>query len=172
VAARLLIILVSVFILFINSNCKSGHQENGQIEGDLYFDWLRIGSFYNEPDSVITQFKLYADTANRKNLDSSSFKILTMYEILKKENLLYRPFIDLRLDNDSVVKIYFANNDYERIKVYKRQNLLDTKKKIRLKMTVRNLGLGMALCTKLISVNKVDGQTYQVNPKLKIEDYR
>ena len=95
-----------------------------------------------------------------------------MYEILKKENLLDRPFIDLKLDNDSIVKIYFTNNDYEKIKIYKRQDLLDAKKKIRIKTEVRDLGFGMVLSTKLLSVSKVDGQTLQVNKKLKIEDYR
>jgi hypothetical protein len=170
--SRLLIILLSTVLLFAHSNCKSNNQKDKQLEGDLYYDWLRVGSFYNGPDSLIEQFKLYADSVDRKTLGSSDLKLLTMYEILKKENLLYKPFIDLRLDNDSIVKIYFTNNDYEKIKAYKRQDLLETKTKIRIKMTVRDLGPGMALSTKLLSINKVDGQTYQINPKLKIEDYR
>ncbi|CAN5183506.1 hypothetical protein BH11BAC6_BH11BAC6_00800 [soil metagenome] len=95
-----------------------------------------------------------------------------MYEILKKEDLFYSPFIDLKLDNDSTVKIYFTNNDNDKIKNYKRQDLLDTKKKIRIKIEVQDLGFGMALDKKLISINKIDGQTLQINPKLKIEDYR
>jgi hypothetical protein len=171
-AARLLIIPFSFLILFSLSNCNLNKQPNKQIEGDLYYDWLRIGSFYNQPDSLIKQVKLYADTVNRKGLDSDNLKFLTMYEVLKKEDLLYRPFIDLRLDNDSTVKIYFTNNDYDKIKIYKRQDLLDTKKKIRIKIEIYDLGYGMALDKKLISVNKVDGQTFQINPKLKIEDYR
>lgn len=82
------------------------------------------------------------------------------------------PFIDLKLDNDATVKIYFTTDDYEKIKIYKRQDLLDTKKKIRIKTEVRDLGFGMALSTKFLSVTKIDGQTFQISRKLKIEDYR
>ena len=46
------------------------------------------------------------------------------------------------------------------------------KKKIRIKLEILDLGFGMALDKKLLSINKVNGQTLQVDPKLKIEDYR
>jgi hypothetical protein len=169
---RSLNILFSIVTLIFLSTCSSDKQESKMIEGDLYYSWLRIGSFYNQPDSIVEKVKLYADTVNRKLVDSSDLKTLTMYEILKKENLLYRPFIDLKLDNDSIVKIYFTNEDYNKINIFNRQELLNTKKKIRIKTEVRDLGLGMALCTNLLSVSKVDGQTLQINKKLKIEDYR
>ena len=170
--SRLSIILLSVIALINFSACNTDKHRDKLIEGDLYFDWLRFGSFYNKPDSVVKQVKLYADTVNREMLYSDNLKFLTRYEILKKKDLLYRPFIDLKLDTDSIVKIYFINNDYDKIKIYKRHDLLDTKKKIRLKAEVQDLGFGMALEKKLISINKVDGQTFQINPKLKIEDYR
>jgi len=169
---RSLNILFSIGTLIFLSTCSSDKQESKIIEGDLYYSWLRVGSFYNQPDSMIEKLQLYADTVNRKLVDSSDLKTLTMYEILKKDNLLYRPFIDLKLDNDSIVKIYFTTDDYEKIKMYKRQDLLDTKKKIRIKAEVRDLGFGMALSTKLLTVSKVVGQTFQINNKLKIEDYR
>jgi len=168
---RILVKLVLVVILFNQVNCKSDNQENKQIEGDLYYDWLRIGSFYNEPDSIIEGVKLYADTVDSKMLNTNDLRTLNMYKTLQKENLLYQPFIDLRLDNDSIIKIYFTNNDYERIKIYKRQDLLDAKMKIRIRMEVKDLGYGMALDKKIISLQKAPGQTFQVNPKMKIEDY-
>jgi hypothetical protein len=169
---RLSIIRLSIFAVIFLSACKSDKDNTKSLEGDLYYSWIRIGSFYNQPDSLIDKVKTYADTVNRRLLSSSDMKSLTMYEILKKESLLYRPFIDLKLDNDSVVKIYFTKDDYSKINIFNRQELLDTKKKIRIKTEVRDLGLGMALCTRLLSVNKVDGQTFQVGKKLKIDDYR
>lgn len=169
---RSIIILSSIVILFAGLNCNSTQQKNRQLEGDLYFDWLRFGNFYNLPDSLINKFKHFADTVDRKALDSVDLNLLKMYEVLQKEDLLYQPFISLKLDNDSIIKIYFTNTDYNKFKMYKRSDLLDTKKKVRIKMNVRDLGFGMALSTKLITINKVDGQTYQINPKLKIEDYQ
>ena len=152
-------------------NCCSGKHPYKKIEGDLYFSRLRIGSFYHQPDSIIQKVKIYADTVNRKLSDASDLRTLAMYEILKKENLLYRPFIDLKLDNDSIVKIYLTPREYDQIRIFHRQDLLDTKKKIRINLEVRELGYGMDLSTKIISVNKMDGQTLQVNKKFRIEDY-
>ena len=43
----------------------------------------------------------------------------------------------------------------------------DNNKKIRIKVEGRNLGNGMLLCEKLISVDKVDGQTQQIQKKFK-----
>ena len=168
---RILIKLVLVVILFNHLNCKSDNQESKQIEGDLYYAWLRFGSFYNEPDSIIEQVKLYTDTVNSKNLDSADLKALKMYKVLEKENLLYQPFIDFRLDNDSIIKVYFTNNDYEKIKIYKRQDLLNAKMKIRIRLEVKDLGYGMVLDRKIISLQQVPGQTLQINRKMKIEDY-
>lgn len=171
-ATHSLTIPFSIAILFFLSSCSSKKQESKILEGDLYYSWLRIGSFYNQPESIIEKVKLYADTVNRKTIDLSDLRTLKMYEILKQENLLYMPFIDLKLDNDEIVKIYFTTDDYEKIKIYKRQDLFDTKKKIRIKIEVRDLGFEMALSTNLLSVTKVDGQTFQISRKLKIEDYR
>ena len=169
---RLSNIIVSVAFLFSISGCNSDKHNIKEFEGDLYFNWLHFGNFYNEPDSIIKKVKEFVDTVNTKLLDSSSLRIYKMYEILKKEDLLYRPFIDLKLDNDSIIKIYFVNDDYEKIKIYKRQELLDKKQKIRVKIEGRKLGYGMVLATKLLAVTKIDGQTFQINPKMKIEDYR
>lgn len=162
------IILSFIFIL----SCNSLSSDNKLIEGDLYFDWFRIGSFYNQPDSIIQNAKIYFDTVNQYKLDPDSKKFFFMYESLKKEDLLYSPFIDMKLDNDSIMKIYFKNADYEKIKIYSRKELQDTKKKVRIKMEVHELGNKMAFCTKLIAVNKVDGQTFIISRKFKIEDYK
>jgi hypothetical protein len=168
---RILIKFFFSFILLSYLSCKQDNQETRQIEGDLYFDWLGIGSFYNEPDSIIERVKLYADTVDSKMLDPSDLKILKMYETLQKADLLYQPFIDLKLDNYSIIKVYFTNDDYEKIKINKRKDLLNAKMKIRIRMEVKDLGYGMVLDKKLLSLQKVPGQTSQINPKMKIEDY-
>jgi len=169
---RLLQMLLIIGSLIYLTNCSQDSRPTKRIEGDLYFSFFRIGNFYNQPDSVIQKVKLYIDTANRKLLDSSDLLDLARYDLLKKENLLFRPFIDLRLDNDSIIKVYLTNGEYEKIKIFKRQDLLDSKKKVRLILDVQNLGLGMALATKVISADKIDGQTSRFDKKLLIEDYR
>ena len=66
---RLAIILFSTVTSLFFSTCKLDKHDIKVIEGDLYFSWLRFGSFYNQPDSIIEKVKLYADTVNRKLVD-------------------------------------------------------------------------------------------------------
>ena len=170
--SRLSIILYLIIALAIFFTCTTVKQDHKLIEGDLYYSWLRLGSFYDQPDSLIERAKKFMDTVDRKTLDSTDRQYLKMYETLEKLNLLYKPYIDLKLDDASIIKIYFSNDEYKRIKGFNRQELLNTKTKIRIKTEIRDLGNGMALCTKLISADKVVGETLQNNKKLKINDYR
>lgn len=146
-------------------------QKNKTIEGDLYFSFFRFGSFYDQPDSIITKFTNYANTVRRETLDTVDKQVLVMYATLKKENLLFNPFVELRLDNDSIIKLYLNKSDYEKIKIHKRQELQNKNKKIKIMAEGKNLGNGMFLCEKLISIDKVDGQTQQIQKKFKIDDY-
>ena len=157
-------LIVIVFFFASGQNKKA-------TEGDLYFGFFRFGSFYNQPDSIVKKFKIYADTVNREIVSATDKKVLAMYETLKKENLLYNPYIELRLDNDSIIKLYLDQSDYDKIKINKRQKLQDNNKKIRIKVEGKNLGNGMLRCEKLISIEKIDGHTFQVQKKFKIDDY-
>jgi len=169
---RLLNMLFVIGALICLTNCSHAKRPTKKLEGDLYYSFFRIGNFYNQPDSIIQKVKLYIDTVNRKLLDSSDLLDLVRYDLLKKENLLYSPFIDLRLDNESIIKVYLTSAEYEKIKVFKHRDLLDTKKKVRLILDVHDLGFGMALATKVISANKIDGQTSRSDKKFLTEDYR
>lgn len=162
--------LIFIFSCFLTLSCKQGADEI--IEGDLYFSWLRIGSFYNQPDSIVQKVKTYADTVDKKNVSAEDNKFFTMYETLKKENLLYSPFIELKLDNDSIVKTYLSVKDYEKIRKFHRSDLIEAGMIVRIKAEIKNMGNGLVLCEKLISIDKVKGETHQRSRKLKIEDYQ
>jgi hypothetical protein len=166
-------LLIAIFFLCFLSffRCKVNRQDTKVIEGDLYYSWFRMGNFYNQPDSLVRGFKLYIDTVNAAFPDAIDRKYVEMYETLKKKNLLYSPFIEMKLDNDSILIVYFNNSDYDRVKVFHRQELIDTKKKVRIKLEIEDLRNGMALNTKFISVDKVDGETLQNDKKSRIEDY-
>ncbi|CAN5183414.1 hypothetical protein BH11BAC6_BH11BAC6_00790 [soil metagenome] len=69
--SRLLIILFSISALINSSGCNTDKHETKLIEGDLYFNWLRFGNFYNQPDSIIKKVTIYADTVNREVIDSA-----------------------------------------------------------------------------------------------------
>ncbi|MEQ1799084.1 MAG: hypothetical protein ABL872_14115 [Lacibacter sp.] len=163
--------ILAAILLFTTSSCNHPKNTTQIIEGDLYFNWLRIGSLYNQPDSIIQGVHNYADTVNRNGLDSFDLRFLFMYDKLKSENLLYSPFVEIKVNNDSIITLYLSKNDYDKIKVYHRQDLIDINKKIVIKAETKFLAPGMVYCSKLLSVEKVDGITEQRDSKLKIEDY-
>ncbi len=142
---------------------------NKTIEGDLYFGFFRFGNFYNLPDSTIKKLDSILNSAPRTNEDKVLF---VKYKILKKENLLHSPFVELKLDNDSIIILYLNNTDYGRIKIHKIKDLQDNLKKIRLKVNCKNLGYNLFKCENILEMKKINGQTLINSRKLKIEDYQ
>jgi hypothetical protein len=112
------------------------------------------------------------DTVHRAKIDSSDRRFISMYDKLRQENLLFSAFIELILNDSSKIYLYLDSTDYHKIKIYKRKNLIKSGQKIRIKVEGKDLGNGMFLCQKLISIEKINGQTYQIRSKFKIEDYQ
>lgn len=139
------------------------------IEGDLYFSFIRIGSLYNLPNITNDQLDSIFNSIPRTNADNNFYE---KYKILSKENLLNSPFIELKLDNDSVITLYLNKNDYDKIKINKVKDLQANFKKIRVKANCRYLGFNLYKCENFIEMKKIDGQTLINSRKLKIEDYQ
>jgi hypothetical protein len=157
-------------ILILIFGCNSG-QNTETLTGDLYFSFFRLGNYYNQPDSLVKQFEVYFDTLIIEKANSGDKRFIKQYRILKEKNLLYRPFIYLKVQDDSVVTLYLDTLDYDRIKIYKRQKLQDDNKKVKIEATVTMIDSGLYNCEKLIRVDLVDGETLQRQKKFKIEDY-
>lgn len=147
-------------------------KETYVIEGDLYFSYFRYANFYNQPDSIINKVMALADTADRTLLDSADLAFLTIYDTLKKENLLRNPYIALRVDTDSIITLILSQDDYLKIAPTNYQNLIDTKKKVRIKADVRQIAGIINYCNKLIVIDTLDGETLPKSKKLKVDDYR
>ena len=162
-------ITLTVIILLFWS-CETS-EKNNLLTGDLYFSFFRLGSYYNISDSVITKFESYMDTLNLENADNEDIELINTYKKLKEEKLIYKPFIDVLVKKDSVVKLYLDSMDYDRIKIYKRQKLQEDNKKVRIEATIRKIGKGFYYCKDLLKVELIDGETLNRQKKLKIEDY-
>ncbi len=156
--------LFCYFLLLMGMSCQ---EEKDVLEGDLYFSYLRFGSFYHQPDTIVRRFQAFADTA-QMDRDSS---FLAQYQTLKRENLLYSPFVDLELKDNSIITLYLQPSDYDKIKIYKRKDLQTSHTKIHIKTRVKSLENKLFLCKDLISVDRISGETYPANGKWKIEDY-
>ena len=166
------LIITFLTLVIMTIACRQNKKDITIVEGDLFFRAFRYGSFYNQPDSLIKAFVTYADTVRVDSLQSFDKQLLQDYFLLKTENRLYSPFVELRINDSSIVKLYLDSADYDKIKIYKRQDLQTSKKKIRIIAERKDLGNGISICTKLISVDKLDGLTMQKGKKFKIDDYQ
>ncbi len=65
-----------------------------------------------------------------------------------------------------------SKSDFDKIKIYKRAELQKENKKVIIKATTKMLENSMFYCENLDSVFKTTGQTFQIQKKFKIEDYK
>jgi len=165
--------IVVLFVLTICS-CTKEHDDHLYI-GELYFNEFQLGSYYNLDDSTRTRFEYSMDTTDLSKADSSQLKFIRLYRKFREEGLLYKPFVDLRLNDSSFVKLYLDSSDYNKIKIHKWQDLLDRQKKVVIWGRTKELGrldFPLLYCTDLVDVEVKDGQTFpERQGKFKINDY-
>jgi len=160
--------------LILVTSCGTVNDDN-IVTGDLYFSFFRIGTYYNLPDSIIKKMDddlnaVNLDSANNK-ADSSLVRLVLDYRKLKDEGLIYKPLVDIRVNDDLIVKLVLDSADYDKIKAHKYQDLIDNNKKLKIKARTRKTGLGFYYCTDLLEIKLVDGKTLPQDNKLKIQDY-
>jgi hypothetical protein len=162
-------IITPIVLIFLLS-CKS-ERSSEKLTGDLYFSLLRIGSYYNQPDSMVFGLERYMDTINLETADNDQKKIIHQFKRLKDEGLLYLPFVQIKDARDSVLTLYLEKNDYDQIKLYKRRELQQEGKRIRIEANVRRIDDALFYCSKLLAVEKIDGDTWIKSKKWKVDDY-
>ena len=164
---------ILILILFLIAGCSAKKEEN-LFTGDLYFARIRYGSYYNMPDSIRKRIEYVMDTVNIETADSSSRAFIEIFNKLSKEGMLYKPYIDLKVGENSYVKLYLDSSDYEKIKPHKRKFLQNAHKKVVIKAQTREIGkmsLPLLYCTKLVDVRVVEGETLPYGSKFTIDDY-
>ena len=161
--------LIPIILILIVA-CDNSPVTN-RIAGDLFFSFFRVGNYYNKPDSVIERYETYFDKLRYETADDEEKKFLTKYKKLKEEDLLYKPFVDILIDKDSMVTLYLDKGDYDEIKKYKRKKLQDDHKKVKIEADVFKIDDGLYYCVVLRDVKVVDGETLIKSRKLKVEDY-
>ncbi len=166
---NLIVILGSILIAF---GCQTKPEEKPNLEGDLYYTWLKLGSFYQQPDSLYQNYTELRDSLGIEELRKQDSTGTTHIELLEKHGLVKSPFIYLKTDSDSTFIVYMTPEEYEPITEYTHQVLIDNKQKIRLKLITERLTDKLQICKKVVSIKKVAGETLQRQKKFKIEEYR
>ena len=154
-----LLIVVSCQTKIDNKNDQS--VESQEIEGELYFKLIRMGSFYDVPDSTINKFESMMDSLNSKeNISEQDQKLIETIKVLKENNLIKKPFFQLKIDSVQIVTVYVSEDEYEKVKQFDRQKLINENKKVDISLKGQIIEEGIVDCYEIISTEKVDGKTY------------
>ncbi|UZR94061.1 hypothetical protein [Chondrinema litorale] len=157
-------------IMFIS--CNSTEQASTKISADLFYNWLKLGSFYGRPDSLLSNYLNRKDSLGYEGMmkeDSSTTKYL---KVLEENDLLISPFIYLKADNGHTFLLFMNEDDYSNFNSFNYHELIDNKQKIRVEAEIDSLYDNMYVSKKIISVKLTEGQTLQQEGKFKIEEYR
>ena len=164
-------IVLTLSVIFIACTPKD---DKDLLIGDLYFSDLRFGNFYNLPDSSRNYIEHYFDTINIAKADSADKRYHDLFHVLKNKGLLYKPFVDIKVKEDSMVKLYLDSVDYDRIKIFKWRELLNDQKKVVIKAKTEYIDrfpFPLLYCQELVDVSLTDGKTLPQRSKFRIEDY-
>ena len=164
---------ILILIVSLLTACSTKREEN-LFTGDLYFARIRYGSYYNMPDSIRKRIEYVMDTVNVERADSSSRAFIEIFNKLSNEGMLYKPYVDLKVGENSYVKLYLDSSDYKEIIPYKRKFLQNAHKKVVIKAQTREIGnmsLPLLYCIKLVDVRVVEGETLPYGSKFTIDDY-
>ena len=166
---NIILALGSILILL---SCQNNSIEKPNLEGDLYYTWLKVGSFYDLPDHYYQDYIKERDSLGVEALRKKDSVGVAHIELLEKHGLLKSPFVYLKTDSDAILVVYMTSEDYQPITKYTYQDLIDNKQKVRLKLVTESLSGHQFICKKVVSIEKVDGETFEEQGKLKIMDYR
>jgi len=148
-----LTLIIGLLILSCSKNEK-------EINGDLYFKLIDIGSFYGADDETIEKFEKSFDSIRwSKIAGKDDLEIIRVFDILKANDLLKSPWINLKTDSD-IKKIYLSELEYEKLKKFDRNKLITDNKKVELKIKATELDSGIYYSDKISDIKIVDGKTY------------
>lgn len=164
-------LIPTILILILGCNIQPDTRTD-VLTGDLYFAVFRLGNYYSLPDTLINYYENVFDTMNIDKANSYDKQLLTDYKLLRERDLLYKPYIYIRTDMDSIVNLYLDTLDDNRIKIHKRQVLQNENKKVKIEASVIKINDRLFYCTKLRRVKLVQGETLLKQKKFLIEDYK
>ena len=147
-----LLLIIAIIVI----SCSSGTET---INGDLYFKRIDFVNYYDANDSEKENIKNLIKSIRQNNSKTiEEEKLIKHFDILESLNLLESPYI--RIKTDKEVKLVFMNKEnFEKVKDFKLQNLLENNKKVNLKLEVERKDSGVFLCKKIVEIQEISGKT-------------
>ncbi|MCW3787590.1 hypothetical protein [Plebeiibacterium sediminum] len=160
-----------IVIILLNIGCKP-IKEAQIIEGDLCYEWIKLGNFYGQPDSLLTNFYIWKDSIGYEGMMKEDSLSAYYLKLLEDNDLLVCPYVYIITDKRRRVLLYMNSAEYESLNHFTYKELIANHQKVRIVAKVHSLVDNMFVCKKLISVDVIDGVTRPGRSKFKIEDYR
>ncbi len=150
------ILSIFVFIAAITA-CSIQKQE---IQGDLYFKLIDFGSFYGADDSTIAKFeKSLESIRSNKNASIDDLELISFIDLLKKNKLLYAPWINVKTQSE-IVKVFLTEKEYKKLEKFDLNQLEENNKKVELKLLVKKLDDKVYFSDEIAEFKEFDGETY------------
>jgi len=132
-----------------------------EVEGDLYFKLISLGSFYNVPNDKKKEFLAQIDSLRQcKSIAKQEKQLVEMVDLLTKNELIDKPFFHLKLDSSRVITVYLNQTDFDKISIFNRQELINEGMKISLKISGEEISDNVFHLHKILDINKIEGKTF------------
>ena len=161
---------VVVLISVLNLSCQDKQRE--QLTGDLYFPWLKMANFYGMPDSVYAYYAVRRDDLGFDSLEKEDPKGTAFMKMLEHHHLLFEPYVYVQLEHDKNVLLFMDSATYKPFTEIDYQELRNEKMKIRIRASVKKTAPLVYIVEEIRRVDKVPGETFLVEKKYKIENYK
>ncbi|MEO9483133.1 MAG: hypothetical protein ABJG47_06795 [Ekhidna sp.] len=165
---------LQIVLVFILVSCTKEQTEYHTINGDLYYTWFDFGSFYNYPDSVLENVLLIQLENEEAELIAEDSLGYIYFKLLQENDLLTSPWINLRVNDDSTVKLFMDKSEYEVFTKVSHEQLLSDNEKINVTARVQHLTDNLFKCIEVMDVKRLEGRTFILNGnrKFTVSDYK
>ena len=165
-----LVVISSVLLSCVTSNGKNKSQV---IKGDLYYSWIKITNFYNQPDSIYEKVVANKDSFVT-NLKKNDELLYNRFKVIDENKLYFTPYIYLKSGNSkSIYKTVFMDSSmYVAFTKFNYKDLIKNKEKVKIKLKAIQLDSTNFKAEEIIEIKVVSGQTLEHSRKLKYENYR
>lgn len=135
-------------------------QKEETVSGTLYFKMIEFVNIYglDAPREMIFN-KFVSEMKAKKKPTPAEKEFIAQVDYVKQAGLEKTPHIKLKNAEGKVLLIFMEESDYKQFSGYNLKGLQAENKKVEVSLTVTELKPLIYKCSKVISVDKVNGET-------------
>ncbi|CAM1360646.1 hypothetical protein [Tenacibaculum xiamenense] len=152
---NLLTIITSLFLI----SCESNNII--KTRADLTFKSISFMSAYGASEEEYEKLNRQIDSlVLNKNSLTEEQKLFIYFKKLRNLKLLNKPYIFIRLDQDSILPVYLSYTEYDKVKSFRHVELFDENKKVELELDLIKKSDNIYYSENITSIKKVDGTSH------------